>query len=87
METIKRASSHQAALSAAGGTSEPPCPDLPALNALFTDLAAGITPNFLDIFDACPANVAFLIECDLFSDVRSDSSEKRSGKVGRFCYR
>lgn len=58
---------------------------MPAMNKIFTILADGYTPTFLDIIAGISEMVAFQTDHDLISDDRFLLSEKMSGKKCLFC--
>ena len=58
---------------------------LPQMSALFRDLDAGYTPNFLDMMKALSEMVAFYTECDQIAEADAPLGERMSQNKCRFC--
>ncbi len=59
--------------------------DLPRLDALFTNLDRGITPNLLDFLSATEEIVAFIAKCDETEGRSENDGQKRSQIKCRLC--
>lgn len=81
---IKQRSTAQAGLTQPHLMSDTPFERLPNLDALFTSLTHGKTPNFLDMMSAISEMVDFLTVCDTNSGPCLDCGKNVSQKICRF---
>lgn len=76
-----------------GATAKSPnCPtpstlqdNMPHLDALFTNLGRGVTPNFLDFMSGVSEMVAFHTDCDQSGEVEGLPAQNMSRIKCRFC--
>lgn len=74
-----------AALKPAGPTLDTLISEMPEMDRLFTALAAGSTPDFLDIMRALSEMVAFYTDSDLTAADSNVAGSEMSQKKCRFC--